>query len=399
MQMPQNRGRIMRRLGAGLLLWLGVLAAAITGTATAADDGRTALIGFAGRLSDVLAQSARQGAELAVAEANQQRSDEADPIRFVLSAQNDQGNPNLALNVARYFVKSHVAGVIGHWSTEAALAVASTYEAAGIPQINFNSSSSQITRQGYKTTFRVVGSTDDLAIALADAAVDVLQGRRIAIIGNDSAYSVALSQALTGTLAARSARLTQRSTISAKTSDFNAVLKAATDSQADVIVFAAYVVQAPAFLKTVKRLNIKAKILLTSGASNQNFTAEDNGHFYVLEPAMAQEHCRAWKSFDQKFENTYGQPSSTYARYAYNATTTVIQAVRQSNATHGLSVTLALHKMQHFGLNGELRFDQAGNVVNPIYTLYHNKVPGWQPVWFFTAQERKAGKRTLCGKG
>src|SRR5450830_513796 len=389
--MPQSKRRITWGLGLGLLAWQCFFPLSAT-----ADGSRTALIGFAARLSDSLAQSARQGTELAVEEANQQRYPESEPIQFVLLAQDDQGNPHLAVNVARYFVKSRVAGVIGHWSSESILAAGRTYEEAGIAQINFTSSSSQVTRQGYQTSFRVIGGTADLAVSLADAAIDVLQGQRVAIIGNDSAYSVALSNSLAAEVVARSKKVLERTTISAKTSDFNAVLKAAVDEHADVIVFSAYVVQLGAFVKAVKRLGIKAKILLTSGASNQNVTAEDNGNFYVLEPDIQQEHCRSWKTFEQKFQRRFGRPSTTYARYAYNATNTLIQAVRQADVVNGLPVTLALHKIHYMGLSGAIMFDQAGNSINPAYTLYHFEAPGWRAVQFFSPDQRKIGQ---CIKG
>ncbi|MGC8068915.1 ABC transporter substrate-binding protein, partial [Salmonella enterica] len=68
--------------------------------------------------------------------------------RFRLLAQDDQGSANFGVNVARYFIKEKVAGVIGPWSSDAAMATAELYEAARIPQIGFTAGTSQWTSQG-----------------------------------------------------------------------------------------------------------------------------------------------------------------------------------------------------------------------------------------------------------
>ena len=388
--MPQSKYVLFRWLALGLLAGSILLPAGVM-----AEDGRIARIGFASRLSDVLAQRALQGATMAVDEANEQRPKIADAIRFELVPQDDHGNPNMAANIAAYFVKSHVSGVIGHWSSDAAFAVADIYEKAGVAQVNFTSTSSELTKRGNQTAFRVVGSTSDVAVSLADAAIDVLQGQRIVVIGNDSLSGKALTDAFVGQLRTRSRKVLQTSTVGATTSDFNAVLKSATDMQADVIFFSAYVAQTPAFLAAVKRLDIKAKILLNTGATNQDFSAQDNGHFYALEADTPQEQCPSWKAFNQKFQARYGHPPTTYSRYAYNAAGALIQAIRQADSTDAEQVTRALHSIHHASLSGEIAFDKAGNRINPPYTLYHAEGASWRPVRFFSADKNS---NTRCAK-
>jgi len=388
--MLQSKYEVSRWLVPGLLVW-GFLLPAIA----AADEGRIARLGFAGRMSDVLAQSAWQGADMAVNEANQQHTKAAGAIRFQLVPQDDHGNPNIATHVATYFVKSHVSGVIGHWSSDVAFAVADIYEQAGIAQVNFTSTSSKLTERGYKTTFRVVGSTSVVAVLLADAAIDVLQGQRIAVIGNDSLSSKDLTNAFVEQLATRSRKVLQTAVVDATTSDFNAALKSAADMQADVIFFSAYVAQAPAFLTAVKRLKIKAKILLNVGATNQDFSAQDNGYFYALEADISQEQCRSWKTFNKQFQSRYGHPPTTYSHYAYNAAGALMQAIRQVDSTDAAQVALALHRIHYASLSGEIVFDKAGNRINPPYTLYHAEGENWRPVRFFSADKNSD---TRCAK-
>jgi branched-chain amino acid transport system substrate-binding protein len=388
--MPQSKCPI-----AGLLISVLLVLSCLATGVVLAQDHRTALIGFSSRLSDALPQSALQGAQLAVDEANRQSARQTDPIRFKLLVQDDRGNPNTATHIAAYFINSGVVGVIGPWSSDAALAVAPLYEQAGIAQLNFNSSRTELTGSGYRTTFRVVGSVADIGMALAVAAIEVLQGHRMAVIGNETAYSKAVSEVFSQAVTARSKSLLQRSTVASNTADFNAALTAAMDANVDVIFFSASVVQVPAFLNAVKRLNVQAKILLAGGASNHDFSAQDNGHFYVMEPDIAQPQCASWKAFAQQFQRQYSHPPSTYSRYAYNATTTLIRAIRQVNSTDVRQVVQALHQTRYAGLGGDIAFDQAGNRLDPVHTLYRAEGAKWLPLRSFPADSVAA---TRCGK-
>lgn len=389
--MPHSKYEGCRRRLRALAL-LGALLPCAAVPATAAAE-RVVRIGFAGRMGDALAQSALQGAEMAAEEANRARTKSGNTIRFELLPQDDHGSANMAAHVAAYFVKSRVSGVIGHWSSDAALAAADIYEQAGIAQINFTSTSGELTRRGYRTMFRVVGSTSDAAASLADAAVDVLQGQRIAVIGNDSSSSKALTEAFVARLSARSRKVHRGVTVGATTSDFNAALKSAVDAQADVIFFSAYVGQVPAFLATVKRLGVKANILLNTGATNVDASAAGSGDIYAIEADIANDKCPAWNAFHQRFQAKYGRPPSTYSRAAYNATGALIQAIRDADPGapgDPARIPAALHAVRHTGLSGEIAFDKDGNRVAPSYTLYRAQGMDWQAVRLFPADRSAA---------
>lgn len=391
--------RSSRRISAGLcagLLISSCLAAAPSPQKQAAADANTAVIGFAGPLSDLNVQSARQGAELAVEEANQQRpANGRKPMRFILSPQDDRADPNMAAYVARYLVRLPVAGVIGHWTTGPSMAVAKTYEKAGIAQINFTSTGSQFTKQGYQTTFRILGSTNNAGAYLAEAAANILHGERIAVVGNDTAYSKAMADSFAMELSSWSKSVIARSVVSSKTSDFNAALRAVAEQHADVLFFAANTSQIEPFIQAVLRTKIKAKILLTGGAINLRLPDDSDSSLYALEPDIPQEQCPYWKSFAQKYTTRFGRPPSSFSRYAYNATGMLIQAVRQADSSDPAKVTQALHQVRHIGLSGEIAFDQAGNSVNPTYTLYRAEQPGWQPLKFFSADKAMS---TRCAR-
>jgi len=358
--------------------------------ATASAD-RVALIGFAARQTDAIVQSPRDAIEMAVTQANELPDKTGEAISFKLLVQDDQSNPNLAINIANYFVKSHVSGVIGHWYTVTNLATAEIYAAAHIPQINFTSSSSQFTKLGYQTTFRIIGGTDELATSLAEAAVNTFHGQHIIVIGNDSSYSTALTEVITSEVAKRSQNVVQSLTVSSQTSDFNTSLTVAMEKHPDLIIFSAYVTQMESFMNTVKRLGIKSKILFNDGATNLPLFDQDNNNVYAIEPGIRQDTCPRWKAFYQQFQHRYGYMPNTYARNAYNATAMLIEAIRKSNSTDAEKVTAHLHQMHYKGIAGEIAFSAEGALTNPTYTLYHAELNNWQPIKVFSADKKLAG--------
>lgn len=348
-------------------------------------------LGFSGRLSEAIVQSALRGAELALDDANKKAIAKGSGLRFELLPQDDQGSENFAINVANYLVKQRVAGVVGPWSSDAALATAKIYEDARVPQVGFTATTSQWTSQGNRMPFRVVGGTSDVATWLAEVAVKMLQGRRIVIVQNESVYSKAISSALAEKIANQYDQSVTRFIISNKTSDFNGALTSSAGKNADVVVFVAQYPQAAPFLEAVKRQKSGAKILFVGGASNNSAISMANSQLYVLEYDISYDHCPRWKVFSQDYVRKYNSQPTTYSRYAYNAASILAESILRIDSTDGNKLAAALHRNKHQGLSGEITFLDNGDASKPAYTLY--RFDGqWHPIEHFPKGAR-SGER------
>lgn len=383
----------MGRIARGISCLAAMLVVAGWAQAQAGDPdmpaARTAAIGFAGPLADSMVRSARFGAQLAIDEANRRppaAQHGQPPLRFALLPQDDKSNPNLAgYVVARYFVNSKVIGVLGHWNSGPAIAAGPVYDEAGIAQVNITPTSHRIGQQGFHSFFRVLGSTDDTARYLAESATAVLGARRVAVIHNDTPFSITLAEAFTRELSARAVPVLRLDAVSAKTSDFNAPLKAAIGSGADLIFFSAITQQLPPFLDSARRMKVGAKILLTGGAISEQI--DDSGQVYALEPNVPLDRCPRQKSFQQRYIARYGTPPTIFSRDAYDAAGMLIQAARQVDSNEPAQVAEALRAIRYQGLGGEIRFDRNGGNANPVYTLYRSAPQAWQPLRVLPAEQ------------
>lgn len=363
-------------------------------TLSQAEETRTVTLGLSAWITQPIVQSAWHGAELAVEDANALAARKKSSWRFRLLAQDDQGTANFGVNVARYFIKEKVTGVLGPWSSDAAMATAELYEAARIPQISFTAGTSQWTSQGNRMPFRVVGGTTEVGATMAEVVTNTLKGKRVFVVHNDSAYSNALTDELTSRLVNRPGLTATRYLVGRRSTDFNATVKAASQYQADVLVFLALFPQAAAFVEEVRRSGLDAKVLLVGGASSLSFGQAEMPQAYVLEYELAREQCPRWKAFTQAYVRRYDAPPSPYSYYAYDAASVLIAAILQSDSTDGEKIAASLRQIRHAGLSGPISFAAGGANAAPRFRLYQYQNKGqWRPAGVFPPG---AGQNEKC---
>ena len=117
-------------------------------------------IGHVGPMSGAIAHLGKDnenGARLAVEELNAKGvSIGGKKIKFELVAEDDAADPKQGTAAAQKLVDAKVSGVIGHLNSGTTIPASKIYSDAGVPQISPSATNPKYTRQGYKTTFRVV---------------------------------------------------------------------------------------------------------------------------------------------------------------------------------------------------------------------------------------------------
>ncbi len=108
-------------------------------------------------------------------------------VRFELLSEDDQADPRQAMVVANKLVDSGVKAMLGHFNSGAAIPASAIYARAGIPDISV-ATNPQLTQQGFRNTFRIIASDDDVGAALSRFAVTTLNAKKVAIIDDRTAY-------------------------------------------------------------------------------------------------------------------------------------------------------------------------------------------------------------------
>jgi branched-chain amino acid transport system substrate-binding protein len=351
------------------------------------DQAQEVLIGFAGPLTEVRVQSAMAAARLALEQANQRDPRVAEMrVRFVLLPQDDKGDPRIAPLVAQYLINSGVVGVLGHWTSVASIAAAPVYDSAKMAQLSPASTSHKFTQLGYGTTFRIMGHDDDSGAYIGAHVVREMKATRIMIVDDGSAFGSGLADQFAYAVRAINGNIVNHSSISGKTSDFNAVLRTARETNADLIFLAARVNQSGEFARSMKRLGITAQLLATGGTVSETFlnvAGDAADGTMAIEPGPVVEQLAGWKKLQKEFADKRITDAGPFTLFAYDAAGTMINAILQANSLQPERISKAMHRLHHKGVTGDISFDASGNLQQPVYTLYQVRKSAWVPVRSF----------------
>ncbi|WP_050479065.1 branched-chain amino acid ABC transporter substrate-binding protein [Herbaspirillum rhizosphaerae] len=363
---------------------------AVALAAHAEDPVKKVTIGFAAPLSGpagAVGQSQQFAIEMALAEVNAREFRvNGQQIVFNLLVQDDRGDPRAAALVADYLVRSGVVAVIGHWNTGASVVASKIYHAAGIPQIAPGSSGRIYTQAGYKNVFRIIGHDDDGGIYASRFAVQNLRARRVAVIDDDTDFGRMLANQFVKGLSQQGITPVARQSVSSKTSDFNAALNECKAQNADLIFFGGLGPQVATLTHSIRRMTPNSRLLAADGTVGPLFlhmAGADGEGTYALAWGQTQEKMNGWKKFKEKYTALHGDRIELFAPFAYDAANMIFAAIRQADSTDPKRIAATLHAMKYTGLTGVIAFDDEGNLVNPVYTVYQVQQQKWMPVQAF----------------
>ena len=143
-------------------------------------------IGHVGPTSGAIAHLGKDnenGARMAIDELNAKGvSIGGKKVKFELLAEDDAADPKQGTAAAQKLMDSKVSGVVGHLNSGTSIPASKIYSDAGVPQVSPSATNPKYTRQGYKTTFRLVADDVHLGGTLGKYAVNQLKGKSITAI-------------------------------------------------------------------------------------------------------------------------------------------------------------------------------------------------------------------------
>lgn len=369
----------LKALSAALLL------AGLNAT-SCAQAQETVLIGLAGPLTGPSARIGKDlenGAQLAIDDVNKQHPKiGGKEVVFKLQSEDDQSDPRTAVAVAQRLVDSGVAGVVGHWNTGTSIPAARIYHDAGIAQVAPVATGHGYTRQGFDTSFRVMGHDDDGGNYAGQYAVKTLQAKRIAVIDDRTAFGQGLADEFVKSLKVQGIEIVDRQYVDDKTVDFSAVLTAIRSKNADLIFFGGVDSQAAPLARRIKQLGIKATLMGAGGFVSQTFLTlaqKEAEGVVALEPGLAIDQMPGGKAFEQSYQARYHTHIELHAPFAYDATRVLIAAIEKADSTDASIYLPVLRSINYSGVTGDIAFDNEGNLKNPLFTVYKVVDGKWQP--------------------
>ncbi|NBW24919.1 MAG: branched-chain amino acid ABC transporter substrate-binding protein [Betaproteobacteria bacterium] len=299
-------------------------------------------------------------------------------VTLKLMTEDDAADPKQGTAVAQKLVDANVSGVVGHLNSGTSIPASKIYSDAGIPQISPSATNPKYTRQGFKTTFRVVADDTQLGGTLGKYAVNTLKGKSIAVIDDRTAYGQGVAEEFSKAVKAAGGSIVAQEFTTDKATDFNAILTSIKGKKPDVVFFGGMDAVAGPMLRQMKSLGINAKFMGGDGicsaelvklagdavTDNQVFCAEAGG----VEPGSKFE--AAKNEFDKKFKAKFGVDVQVYAPYVYDSVKIMVAAMVKAGSSDPAKYLPVLAATKDYqGVTGAISFDNKGDVLNGALTL------------------------------
>jgi branched-chain amino acid transport system substrate-binding protein len=360
---------------------VGAVALCVGGSVFAQDVVR---IGHVGPTSGAIAHLGKDnenGARMAIDELNAKGvTIGGKKVKLELLAEDDAADPKQGTAAAQKLVDSKVNGVIGHLNSGTSIPASRIYSDAGIPQISPSATNPKFTRQGYKTTFRVVADDVHLGGTLGRYAVKDLKGKSIAVIDDRTPYGQGVADEFEKALKASGSKSVAREFTNDKATDFTAILTNIKAKKPDIIFFGGMDAVAGPMLRQMKQLGIDAKFMggdgicsgelpkLAAGtmADGQVVCAEAGGVEGAAKKSM--------DDFYAAYKKRFNADVQVYAPYVYDAVNVMVAAMVKAGSAEPAKYLPVLAKTSGYkGVTGTISFDEKGDIKNGALTLYTYK--------------------------
>ena len=301
-------------------------------------------------------------------------------VKFELLAEDDGGDPKQGTAAAQKLVDSKVAGVVGHLNSGTSIPASKIYSDAGIPQISPSATNPKYTRQGFKTTFRLVADDVHLGGTLGKYAVTQLKGKSIAVIDDRTAYGQGVADEFEKGVKAAGGKTVAREFTNDKATDFTAILTNLKAKKPDVVFFGGMDAVAGPMIRQMKQLGIKAKFMGGDGICSGELPKLSGGAMEDTQVVCAEaggvegEQKKGMDEFKARFKTKFNADVQIYAPYVYDSVNVLVAAMEKAGSSDPVKYLPVLAKTTGYkGVTGTITFDEKGDIKNGALTMFTYK--------------------------
>lgn len=294
--------------------------------------------------------------------------------KIVLVKGDDACEPKQAVTVAKDLTNQKVAGVVGHFCSSSTIPASEIYDEAGIIAITPGSTNPQVTERGLSAMFRMCGRDDQQGIVAGDYIVDVLKGKKVAVLHDKDTYGQGLADATKAQLTKRGVTPVLYEGLTRGEKDFSAVVTKIRAAGADVVYFGGLHPEAGPLVKQLRTEGLKdVKFMSDDGIVTDELVTTAGGPQYVdgvlmtfgADPRLLPDSKTVVDEFRKK-----GTEPEGYTLYAYASVQTLAAAFNGSKSNSGEKAAEWLKKNPVKTVMGEKTWDSKGDLKVSDYVVY-----------------------------
>jgi branched-chain amino acid transport system substrate-binding protein len=300
-------------------------------------------------------------------------------VKLELVAEDDAADPKQGAAVAQKLCDAKVAGVVGHLNSGTTIPASKIYFDCGIPMVTPSATNPNLTKPGYKTTFRLLANDNALGAGLAFYAADALKLKRIAVIDDRTAYGQGVAEVFKRTAAAKGIAIVDEQFTTDKATDFMAILTAIKAKNPDGVFYGGMSSQAGPMLRQMEQLALtNVKFFGGDGVCDQDIIKLSAGattldNVICAEGGASLEKMPGGPAWKKRYDAKYPGQFQVYGPYVYDAVNVLVDAMKRAGSADPKVYGPMIGATNYKGVTTNVQFESNGELKNPAMTLYTYK--------------------------
>ena len=300
--------------------------------------------------------------------------------KIVLVAGDDACEPKQAVSVANKLEQDGVIGVVGHFCSSSTIPASEIYADGGIVMITPGSTNPQVTERGLDTILRMCGRDDQQGVVAGNYIVDVLKGKKVAVINDKDTYGKGLADATAKQLTARGVKPVLEEGLTRGEKDFSALVTKIRSTGADVVYFGGLHPEAGPLVRQMREQGLKdVKFMSDDGIVTDELVTTAGGAQYVdgvymtfgADPRALPDS----KAVVDEFRKSGYEPEG-YTLYAYASLQTLAAGFNGAKSNTGEDAAKWLKANPVKTVMGEKAWDTKGDLKVSDYVVYQWNAEG-----------------------
>lgn len=302
-----------------------------------------------------------KGAKLAVDEWNKKGGINGRKIQ--LKSFDDQGDPTTGTNLARKISSEHYIAMIGTAESAVTIAMAPVLKQEGIPNITSGQSDGLV---ALKSEFLFLNGPTSTTYdtTLAKYLVQTKGYKKVALITNNGSFGTGEHDAFTKAAKDLGVTPVTDQVVTTDQKEFSAALTKIRAKKPQVIFIGSEEVEAGLIVKQARDLGITVPF---AGAAPQGTPvfAQTAGKeaaegTIVSSPYLSNDTSPAAQKFAAAYKAAYGEDAELHGAKAYDGTSILLTALKNSKAATGKKLADAIRATQYDGLLGQFQYGADG---------------------------------------
>lgn len=349
-------------------------------TAPAGNDTLVVKIGHVAPISGAQAHYGKDnenGVRMAIEDLNKQNIViGGKKATFEIVAEDDAADPKQGTAAAQKLCDAKVAGVVGHLNSGTTIPASKVYNDCGIPHVTGAATNPDLTKPGYKTTYRIIANDLALGAGLASYAADTLKLKKVAVIDDRTAYGQGIADVFKKIAKEKGIAVVDEQFTTDKATDFMAILTAVKAKAPDAVFYGGMDPQAGPMLRQMEQLGMdKVRFfggdgICTAGIAKLAGGAKTVENVVCAEGAASLAKMPGGTVWKKRYDEKYPDQFQLYSPYTYDATFVLVDAMKRANSIDPKVYTPELAKTDFKGVTTTIAFEPNGELKNPAITLY-----------------------------